>query len=102
MAHVEGPDWDRIDEGLAVARETADMRKEIERWRAWAKRATKALCEVRPLGGSELFMQVNGECVADPEWCGAAIIDMRDSLHRERIENVKLLRQVQTINPLAR
>jgi hypothetical protein len=69
--------------------EIVRLRAEIERWKDWAKRATKALCEVRPLGGSELFMHVNDENVADPEWCGRAIIEMRDSLHKARVDLVR-------------
>lgn len=77
--------WDDHDKSRAHA--------ELLRWRAWGKRATDALIKVRPLGGSELFMRFDDSTnLADPEWCGRAIDEMRDSLHKQRIENVKLQR----------
>lgn len=63
---------------------------EIARLKAWAKRATTALIKVRPLGGSELFMRLGEDNVADPEWCGRAVEEMRDSLHKSRSEAAHL------------
>lgn len=75
--------WDDYDKSNAY--------DELARWRAWGKRATSALTKVRPLGGSELFMRFDDNTtLADPEWCGAAIDQMRNSLHEERIANVML------------
>lgn len=79
--------WDDHDKSRAYA--------ELVCWRAWGKRATEALVKVRPLGGSELFMRFDDDTtLADPEWCGAAIEQMREALHKERIENVRLLRAI--------
>lgn len=71
---------------LAAEQVASDLRAENLRLRAWIKRATSALIKVRPLGGSELFMRLGDEHVADPEWCGAAIEDMQKSLHEARME----------------
>lgn len=72
--------------------DVARLRRENDRLWAWARRATDALTKVRPLGGSELFMRLGEQCVADPEWCGAAIEDLRESLHKARMENVRMLK----------
>lgn len=64
-----------------------NMLRENERLRDYAKRATYALIKVRPLGGSELFMRFDENAhYADPEWCGSAIDDLRNSLHETNIE----------------
>jgi len=86
---------DNIFLRLAAEQDAADLRAENKRLKAWMKRATAALIKVRPLGGSELFMRVGEENYADPEWCGRAIEEMRDRLHKERVENIRLQRQVE-------
>jgi hypothetical protein len=66
---------------------------ERDKLKEHAKRMSDALISVRPLGGSELFVQVDGEFYADPDWCGAAIKKLRDDLHEARIEIARLRRE---------
>lgn len=63
-----------------------------DRLNTWAERATVALCKVQPLGGSELFSQVQGQSLADPEYCGAMIDQMREELHQARCATVQRIR----------
>ncbi len=65
----------------------------------WAEQASKALQKVRPLGGSELFMRLGDEFVADPDYCGAVIDEMRDELYKLR-RNAVLQAREHTLQPM--
>lgn len=56
---------------------------------AMLKRMSVALLKVRPLGGSELFTKFDGDYIADPEYCGKIIEQMRDELHEARCDIVR-------------
>lgn len=45
---------------------------------ALARRLSDALIKVRPLGGSELFTQADGDFYADPDYCGRLIDEGRE------------------------
>lgn len=59
-------------------------------YKTLAKRLSTALLKVRPLGGSELFIKVGDEYLADPDYCGAVIDQMRQELHETRIAIARL------------
>lgn len=56
---------------------------------AFAKRLSNSLLKVRPLGGSELFVERNGDYYADPEYCGRMIEEMRAELYEARTKKVR-------------
>lgn len=61
--------------------------------KALARKLSDALLQVRPLGGSELFMRVGEEFYADPAVCGREIEEIRRQLHSARAETVLLRRR---------
>jgi len=72
-----------------------DTKKQVDSLNAWAERASTALCKVRPLGGPELFLQVAGQSLADPEHCGAEIERIKRELHEAEIAIADLVRLVE-------
>jgi hypothetical protein len=60
----------------------------------FAKRLSDALLKVRPLGGSELFVNRNNQYYADPDYCGRMIDEMRASLDLEIRARIRLERQI--------
>lgn len=78
---------DLVDKAAAWD-ETAKKNAEIERLEKLAKELSDALLTVRPLGGSELFIQRGGKYYADPVFCAAAITDLHASRHRALKEKV--------------
>lgn len=54
-------------------------------YKVLAKRLSTALLNVRPLGGSELFIKVGDEYYADPDYCGDEIVRIRRELHELRL-----------------
>jgi hypothetical protein len=50
------------------------------------------LLKVRPLGGSELFIRVDEEFYADPDYCGRCIDTLRADLDMARREIIELKR----------
>lgn len=76
--------YDRIDvHALCDYAEALEARvKELERVAAHARAMSDALLKVRPLGGSELFVMIDGVAYADPKFCGDAIEELASSRHR--------------------
>lgn len=64
-----------------------------DKLKAHARKMSDALISVRPLGGSELFVQVDGEFYADPVFCAAAIKSLREDLLEAKMEIVRLRRE---------
>lgn len=81
----------------AEARVTA-LEAEMARKDALLRRMSDALLEVRPLGGSELFMRVGEEFYADPCACTAEIRRLRSDLHEARSALVKERRSRQALS----
>jgi hypothetical protein len=65
----------------AQAASLAAKDKEIEARDAFIKDLSDALIAVRPLGGSELFVQRFGQYYADPVYCKTAIVKDADARH---------------------
>lgn len=55
-------------------------------YKALAKRLSNALLEIRPLGGSEMFIGFGDDYFADPEYCKKLIVKMRTDLFEARKE----------------
>lgn len=68
-----------------------------ESYRRLARELSEALIKVRPLGGSELFIQRDGQYYADPIYCGAAIESSNRSRHEAMVENMRLTRRVREL-----
>ena len=66
-----------------------EARAEIERRDAFIKELSDALLSVRPLGGSELFVQRCGNYYADPVYCKAAIEKQAEDYHNAMKANVR-------------
>jgi hypothetical protein len=66
----------------AAAARIRHLEETIERQLAFMKDLSDALIKVRPLGGSELFVERFDRYFADPKFCSDEI----DRLHREKHE----------------
>ena len=62
-----------------------------------AKAMSDALIKVRPLGGSELFVQVGEAYYADPAYCGAEIVRMREKCHDALIRATSAERRAEAL-----
>ncbi len=62
---------------------------EIGRRDAFIKELSDALLAIRPLGGSELFVQRFGQFYADPAYCKAAIVQRIEDCHEAKKEQVR-------------
>jgi hypothetical protein len=60
------------------------------------KRMSDALLNIRPLGGSEMFMAYGDGFIADPEYCERLIVETRQQLHEDRCKIVRLERAAST------
>jgi len=68
----------------------------------FARELSEALIKIRPLGGSELFVQRNGQYYADPAYCGAAIEAELKRRHEAMADRVLLERRVKVLEMVIR
>lgn len=66
----------------------------FDRLHAHALKMSDALLQVRPVGGSELLIRIDGKYWADAEKCGAEITAQRKQLHKALVENVRMKREI--------
>jgi hypothetical protein len=64
----------------------------MDKIKAHLVKCSNALLKVRPLGGSELFIRVDEEFYADPDYCGRCIDTLRADLDMARREIIELKR----------
>lgn len=64
---------------------------------AYAKRASEALQKVRPLGGSEMFVQIGDGYLADPQFCGDEIDRLHATVHDLKRDLVAAKRSSQAL-----
>lgn len=66
---------DKLPELLNLAR--SEQAEKDARIIAHARKMSDALCKVRPLGGSEMFVRIGDNYYADPVHCGSLIDELR-------------------------
>ena len=88
MASVENLTDDEVTIGAQAMRLEA-CEAEIRRMESFMKELSDALIKVRPLGGSELFVQRFGRYYADPKFCGGEIERLNRETHELRCELIK-------------
>lgn len=82
---------------LAASSQHSGQKSADDGW-AFAKELSDALIKVRPLGGSELFVQRNGKFYADPAYCGAAIQELHTA-HHEAMKSLVRERKASQSSP---
>lgn len=82
-----------LDTALSASPPDLSLVEERDALKALAKRLSNTLLKLRPLGGSELFMQACGDNFADPNTLSQMIADDRQSLHDARCKVARLTKE---------